>query len=241
MKIKCLIVDDEPLAIRILEKHCAQIEDIEVVASCESAIEAFTILQKQRVDLLFLDIQMPELTGIELLKTLPHPPNVIITTAYREYALEGYELDVTDYLLKPIAFDRFLKAIQKVYRKTDPDVVLQQKIMQSGQLKEEEFLLVKVQKKMVKVMLSEIQYIENMRDYVRIKMTDGEVVTKMLIRDMDNMLPESDFLRVHRSFIVSLGKVRSVSPSVLEIGDEEIPVGRSYKSAVLKKFNYGEA
>lgn len=238
MNIKCLIVDDEPLAIRIIENHCARIEDLEVVATCESAVEAFSILQKQRIDLLFLDIQMPELTGFELLKTLPHPPQVIITTAYREYALEGYELDVTDYILKPIAFDRFLKAIQKVYRKADPDYLLEQKVLQSAVQQEDEFLLVKVRKKLVKVLLKEILYIENVKEYVKIKTRDREVVTKMLISELEKILPENEFLRIHRSFIISLSKIESLSPSEVEINGEEIPIGRSYKSVVLKKLNY---
>jgi len=237
MKLKCIIVDDEPLAIRVIEKHISKIHDMDVVAKCENAVQAFEILHKEKVDLIFLDIQMPELTGIDFLKTIPSPPKVIITTAYREYAIEGYELDVVDYLLKPISFERFLKAIRKVYAKSDPDLILQNKILQAGS-KQDEFLLVKVKKKLVKILLHDILYIENLRDYIRIKTTEKEVVTKMLISDMEKKLPEEQFLRIHRSFIVALDKIESFSPSSVEIKDFEIPIGRSYKALVLKKLNY---
>jgi len=237
MKLKCIIVDDEPLAIRIIEKHIDLIQDIEIVARCENAVEAFEILQHRKVDLVFLDIQMPELTGIDFLKTMPNPPKVIITTAYREYALEGYELDVVDYLLKPISFERFLKAIQKVYRKIDPDVSLHQKLVQSPS-QNDEFLLVKVRNKLVKVLLKNILYIENLKDYIRIKTIEKEVITKMLISDMENTLPEKDFLRIHRSYIVSLNKIESFSPNTIDVKDFEIPIGRSYKTVVLKTLNY---
>lgn len=238
MKIKCIIVDDEPLAIRIIEKHIAKIQDIEIVARCESAVEAFSLLQQHSIDLIFLDIQMPELTGLDFLNTIPNPPHVIITTAYREYALEGYEFGVVDYLLKPISFERFLKAIQKIYHKADPDIVLRQKILDQSSSPGDDFLLVKVKKKLVKVYLKDILYIENLKDYLRIKTTDKEVVTKMLISDMEKTLPESEFLRIHRSFIVSLSKIEAFSPSGVEINELEIPIGRSYKSLVLKKLDY---
>lgn len=238
MKLRCIIVDDEPLAIRIIEKHVSKIKDIEIIARCESGVEAFALLQHQKIDLLFLDIQMPELTGLELLKTIPNPPHVIITTAYREYALEGYELDVVDYLLKPISFERFLKAIQKVYRKTEPSKVLYQKTLETASLHGDEFLLLKVKKKLVKVLLKDILYIENLKDYIRIKTTNKEVVTKMLISDMERNLPESDFIRIHRSFIISLVKIDSFSPTSVEIHNTEIPIGRSYKALVLKKLDY---
>ncbi len=237
MKLKCIIVDDEPLAIRIIEKHIDLIQDIEIAGRCENAIEAFELIQHQKVDLMFLDIQMPELTGIDFLKTMQNPPKVIITTAYREYALEGYELDVVDYLLKPISFERFLKAIQKVYRKIDPDVALHHKIVHSPS-QNDEFLLVKVRNKLVKVLLQDILYIENLKDYIRIKTIEKEVITKMLISDMEKTLPENDFLRIHRSYIVSLNKIESFSPNSVEVKDFEIPIGRSYKTVVLKKLNY---
>ncbi len=235
MKIRCLIVDDEPLAIRVIKKHCSNVQDIEVIASCENAVEAFSILQKHSVDLLFLDIQMPELSGLELLRTLPNPPHVIITTAYREYALEGYDLDVTDYLLKPISFERFLKAIQKVYRRMDPDQILQQKIIQSKPSNEDEFLLARVKNKFVKVFLNDILYVESIKDYVRIKTPEREIVTKISISEMEKNLSGSDFIRIHRSFIVPLNKIDSFSPTEVEIGNVSIPVGRSYKTLMLKR------
>lgn len=238
MKLQCIIVDDEPLAIRIMEKHISRIQDLEIIGRCESAVEAFSLLQKQKADILFLDIQMPELTGLELLKTIPNPPFVIITTAYREYALEGYELDVVDYLLKPISFERFLKAIQKVYRKANPETLLQQRAMETSGRMGDEFLLVKVKKKLVKVLLKDILYIENLGDYIRIKTTDKEVVTKMLISDLEKTLPESDFIRIHRSYIIPLARIESFSPSAVEVDNVEIPIGRSYKTVVLKRLDY---
>lgn len=237
MKLKCIIVDDEPLAIRIIKKHISKIHDLDIVAECENAVQAFEFLQKQKVDLIFLDIQMPELTGIDFLKTIQNPPKVIVTTAYREYAIEGFELDVVDYLLKPVSFERFLKAIKKVYDKSEPDIVLKNKILEAGSF-QDEFLLVKVKKKLVRVYLKDILYIENLRDYILIKTTEKEVVTKMLLRDMEEKLPEEQFLRIHRSFIVAIGKIDSFSPSSVEINDFEIPIGRSFKALVLKKLNY---
>lgn len=237
MKIKCIIVDDEPLAISIIENHISKIHDMEVVATCNNAVQAFEVLQKQKIDLIFLDIQMPEITGIDFLRTLSHPPKVIITTAYREYAIEGFELDVVDYLLKPITFERFLKAIQKVYNKTDPDFLLQSKIIQAGQM-EEDFLLVKVKKKLVKIFLNDILYIENFRYNIKIVTTEKEIMTKMLISEMADKLPDYLFLRIHRSFIVPLKKIESFSPSSVEIKGFEIPIGRSYKALVLKKLQY---
>ena len=237
MKIKCIIVDDEPIAISIIEKHINKLNDIDIVATCESAIEAFSILQKEHVDLIFLDIQMPELTGIDFIKTLSHPPKVIITTAYREYAIEGFDLEVVDYLLKPISFERFLKAINKVYKLMPPELILQHKIKQVSS-EQNDSILVKVKRKMVKINFNDILFIESKKDYVCIKVADKEIHTKILTKDMEKQLPEEKFLRIHRSFIVSLKKITAVSPNTVEIENFEIPIGRSYKSLVMKKMNY---
>ncbi len=237
MKIKCIIVDDEPIAISVIEKHINKINDIDIVATCESAIDAFSILQKKQIDLIFLDIQMPELTGIDFLKTLSHPPKVIITTAYREYAIEGFELEVVDYLLKPISFERFLKSINKVYKLMSPELVLQNKIIQASS-DQGDFILAKVKRKLVKIKFADILFIESMKDYIRIKTTDSEINTKMLISEMEKKLPEDKFIRIHRSFIVALNKISSVSPNTVELKTTEIPIGRSYKSVVLKILNY---
>jgi len=237
MKINCIIIDDEPLAIRVIEKHILNINEIEIIAKCENAVDAFQIIQKEKIDLIFLDIQMPELTGIEFLKTLSYPPKVIITTAYREYALEGYELDVVDYLLKPISFYRFLKAIGKVYARSGYDFSENLPSIKSKNL-QDEFLFVKVKKKLVKIFLKEILYIEKQRDYIYIKTTEKEIHTKKLISDMSETLPDEQFIRIHRSFIIAIEKVEAISPNTIVIDKFEIPIGRSYRELVLKKFNY---
>ena len=166
MKTKCIIVDDEPLALEVIESHLKKFKDIEIVARCNDAIEAFEIIKKKSVDLIFLDIQMPQMTGLDFLKTLNKPPKVIITTAYREYALDGYELDVVDYLLKPISFERFMKAINKYYQSADNAVILSDNGQQSQQT--DSYIYVKADKKVVKILLRDIFFIESLKDYVQI-------------------------------------------------------------------------
>lgn len=231
MKLTCYIVDDEPLAIEVLESHIAKTERIEVAGTFQNAVKAFEALQEHPIDLVFLDIQMPRLTGINLLKTLKHPPNVIFTTAYREYALEGFELDAADYLLKPISFERFLKAINKVYEK-------QSRFERSDDTDHrnatEADLFIRVNKKMVKIQLDKILFIESQRDYVKIKTTNKEIVAHQTISELEEKLPSAHFLRVHRSFMVRLDKIESWSTNELELPGTEIPIGRTYKSEVLK-------
>lgn len=234
MKIRCLIVDDEPLALSVIEKYINKVQDMEVVAKCESALMAFEELQKKEVDLIFLDIQMPELTGIQFLKTMEKAPRVIITSAYREYAIDGFEMDVLDYLLKPISFERFLKAVRKYYRIVTPESLLKDKIIKGADPGNNPFLLVKEKKNKVKVPFNEIMYIESLKDYIKIIMIKRTVVTKMFISDIEKLLPDDNFIRIHRSFIIPVNKIDSFSPNHVEIGEYEIPIGRSYKSLVVK-------
>ena len=233
MAIKCLIVDDEPLAIEILESFVDRVDSLELVASCSNAVSAFDTLKKERIDLLFLDIQMPKLTGIEFLKILNPAPKVIFTTAYRDYAVESYELNVVDYLLKPIAFDRFLMAINKVMEKESNDAMT---VMHSdSKLDADPYLFLKADRKMVKVLLNEITYIESLKDYVRVKMIGGkEVISHQKISYMEKKLPAECFLRIHKSYIISLNKIEAYNTSLVEVGGNELPVGRSYKSEVMK-------
>lgn len=227
--MKCIIVDDEPLAIEVIESHLSRLDDVEVIATCTNALKAFEILQKEPVDLIFLDIQMPKLTGIDFLKTLQHPPKVIFTTAYRDYALESYEFDAIDYLLKPISFDRLLKAIGKVYgQKINATPYITSTVTENG-----DHIYVKADKKMVKIKLDEVLHIESLKDYVRIKTTNKTIITHQKISYLEEKLPKNDFLRVHRSYIIATSKVDSFSGAIIEIGGIEIPIGRNYKNQVI--------
>lgn len=229
--MKCIIVDDEPLAIEIIESYVERLDNLEVVATCNNAIQAFEILQNQEVDLMFLDIQMPKLTGIDFVKTLKNPPKIILTTAYRDYALESYELDVVDYLLKPISFDRFLVALQKAYKNEKSELTYS--TSEAG----EEYIYLKADKKMVKVMLHDILYIESLKDYIRVKTAEKDVITHQKISYLEEKLPDDLFIRIHRSFIVPLKKIESYSSSTIEVPGKELPIGRLYKNAVLETLN----
>lgn len=235
MKLTCYIVDDEPLAIDVLLSHLEKIERIEVAGTFQNAVKAFEALQGKPVDLIFLDIQMPALTGINLLKSLKNPPKVIFTTAYREYALDGFELDVTDYLLKPISFERFLKAINKVCA-TDfyNDRLI---INMDHQNRDELYFYVQSGVKKVRIRLDGILYIESQRDYVKIKTTEKEISTNQTISYMEENLPGEYFLRIHRSFIVNLNKIEGWSPNEIDLANVQIPIGRTYKNAVVKILN----
>lgn len=227
MKIRCLLIDDEPPALAVLRSHIAAVPMLEVVGQCHNAIAAFEVLQKQPVDLLFLDIKMPQLLGTDFLKSLRHPPTIIFTTAYREYALEGYELDAVDYLLKPISLERFLRAIQKVTKFEETPPTPDSRTV--PQTTSDRFLYFRVDRKMVKVMVDDILYLESLKDYVRIVTTTKQLIVKQTITSLEEMLPEGQFLRIHRSFVVALNKVDSYSPTHLEVMGKELPIGRHYK------------
>lgn len=228
--IKCLIVDDEPPAREIIRRYIAQVPTLELAGECGNAVQAFNILQKEQVDLLFLDIRMPQLSGIDFLKTLTRAPKVIFTTAHAEYALEGYDLDIVDYLMKPIPFDRFLKAVNKAYHFStvrDNPVPLTDK-------KSESFVYFRAERKMIKVMLHDILYIESMKDYVKVFTTSGTIITKQSISSVEAMLPETDFIRSHRSYIVSTRHIRSFTSELIEIRNSEIPIGKLFRNEVMK-------
>jgi two-component system, LytTR family, response regulator len=224
-KLKCIIVEDEPLARQILEGYISRVPSLELAGSFEDAIVAMEHLREHDVDLLFLDIHLPELKGIAFLKTLAHPPAVIITTAYHEYAIEGYELNVVDYLLKPFEFERFLTAVNKVKKQSQPEATALDN--------RKDYLFVNIQLKKVKIYFSEILYVESQKEYIKIVTNDHSYLTKMSTHEIEELLPDSLFKRIHRSFIIAIHKVRSFNSEMVEINGNNIPVGRGYKD-VLK-------
>lgn len=237
MKTRCVIVDDEPLAIKLMESHIAKIENLEVVASCTNAMQAFSVLRDKKVDLLFMDIQMPQLTGIDFLKALKNQPKVIITTAYRQYAIEGYELDVVDYLLKPISFERFLKAVNKYYHYSTGELQVVQSL--GGDVQgSRSYMDVKENKKIIRVYLEDICFIEGLNEYVGINTDERRIVTKGSLTRIEEKLPSDRFIRIHKSFIVPLSRINAFSSTSVEVDKRELPIGRSYKNSVLKTLNY---
>lgn len=234
MKTRCIIIDDEPLAIALIEAHILKIPNLEVIATCSNALEGFEVLKSKQVDLMFLDIQMPLLTGMEFLKSLSNPPKVIFVTAYREFAIESYEFDVVDYLLKPIAFDRFFKAINKYFtsveRNYKHDIVTSENNLKS------DYIYVNVNKKNHKVLFSEIIYAESLKDYIQIHTHEKTIVTKDKIGDFEKKLPKN-FLRIHRSYIVNMDKITAYTALDIEVDALEIPIGASYKKEVHKALN----
>ena len=232
MKIKCIIVDDEPLACKVLENHIKKIEDLELVAKCNNAIEAFSVLSNKEIDLMFLDIQMPQVTGLELLRSLKNPPRVIITTAYREYALDGYEFDVVDYLLKPISFERFFKSINKVFNTVRANILDKNNSLSSRD-ENNQFIFVKVDRKNIKISLNNLIYIESIKDYVKIVTEENSHITYLKIGYLEEKLPVEKFIRVHKSYIINVEKIKSYTPIEVEMRGKIIPIGRYYKQKVI--------
>lgn len=233
MKIKCLIVDDEPPAREVLKRYVQDLPMLALTGECGNAIQAITALQQGAVDLMFLDIRMPQLNGNELLKTLKAPPKVIFTTAYTEYALEGYELDVVDYLMKPVRFDRFIKAVTKAFPLLTQKS-LTEETLAPPEKKNDSFVYFRADRKMVKVLLSDVLYIESMKDYVKVFTAGGCIITKQSISSLEAMLPEKEFVRTHRSFIVSVNRIKTFTTELIETGNAEIPIGKLYRNGVMK-------
>ncbi|WP_121812278.1 LytR/AlgR family response regulator transcription factor [Mucilaginibacter kameinonensis] len=232
-KIRCLLVDDEPLAITLLQNHITRFDFLEVTATCPNALKALETLKSQDVDLMFLDVRMPAIDGIEFLKMLRNPPRVIITTAYRDYAIDGYDLDIVDYLLKPITFERFFKAIERYLRNAGQQA---QPSMPTDP--EPENIVLKSGYRNVKVNVADILYMESVKDYVKVYTLNTTVVTKYKISDMEADLASKNFLRIHRSFIVNQQHITAFSASDVELGKKELPIGESYKehvTQILKK------
>jgi DNA-binding LytR/AlgR family response regulator len=237
MKTRCIIVDDEPLAIEAIQMHIEKFESLKLVATCIDAFQAFDILNKTRVDLMFLDIQMPEITGLDFLKSLKNPPKVILTTAYREYAIDAFDLNVIDYLLKPISFDRFMQAINKFYEQSNSDLLVPGNSSQTNET-QADHIYVRSDKKNVKIKFAEILYIESIKDYVKIVCQGRTVIAKMLISEMESMLPAELFLRIHRSYIICIENIEAFSHTHIDVPGKELPIGRNYKHEVIQTLQH---
>ncbi|MEO3403073.1 LytTR family DNA-binding domain-containing protein [Mucilaginibacter sp. CAU 1740] len=226
--INCVLADDEELARGIIERYISQLPQLRLVASCINGAETFTALKNNKVDLLFLDIKMPQLSGLELLRSVKNSPPVILTTAFREYALESFELNVIDYLLKPVPFDRFLKAIEKYESLTNS--VNQEETVKVNTADDitEAFIYIKADKKMVRVLLKDILYIEGLKDYVQVHTIDRKIITYQTLTYFEEKLPVSHFMRVHRSYIIALGHIQTYSATEVEVGGRVVPIGNTY-------------
>jgi two-component system, LytTR family, response regulator len=230
--INCLIVEDEPLARNLLTEYVGKVPYLKLVQACSNPLTAMDVLKKESVDLMFLDIQMPELTGISLLKTLQKKPFVVLTTAYSQYALEGYELDVVDYLLKPITFERFLRAVDKVDQRMKPVRPLEnQSPVEHNPEPDASFVFVKDGTRLVKVFFDDILYVEGMKDYVTIQTKTQKIVTLQRLKTLEEQLPANKFFRVHHSYIVAIQAIDTIYKGEVKIGNTQIPVSESYRKA----------
>ncbi len=238
-KINCLVVDDEELARDLVENYINRLSHLNIVAKCSDPLEAMQALQEYKIDLIFLDIQMPNLTGIEFLKTLPNKPHIIFTTAYKEYALEGYELDVVDYLLKPFRFERFLQAVNKVsalIKKETPQVIVSEsKPIEPNEESEKDFILVKSDFKVFRIFHKDIIYIESMKEYVAYHTKDQRTLSLGSLKKLEKELPNSQFIRIHKSYIANITHVNVLEGNMIHIHDKKLPIGASYKDAVMKR------
>ena len=239
-KIRCLVIDDEPPAREMLIQYIAGVDSLELAGVCSNAIEATNFLKDHPVDLLFLDIQMPQLPGTNFIRTLKSPPKVIFTTAYRKYAVEGFELDAVDYILKPISLERFLKAVNKVLQ-TNFSTVQATNDIKENHTDPNRFLYFRVDRKMVKVLLNDILFIEGLKDYVKIFTAGKAIVTKHVLSTLEGMLPSDEFLRIHRSYIIAINKIDSYNADSIEIAKHELPIGRLFKHDVNRVLNASSA
>lgn len=223
MKIKCVIIDDEPLAINVIESHLKNFDNIEVVETFNNPVKAYNVLEQGKIDVIFLDINMPQLSGFSFIENLNHRPLIVITTAYREYAVKSYELNILDYLVKPIPFNRFLKTINKVYQQLYIG-------SSSGEanLQQEPHIFLKVNKKLVKVNLNDILLIESLKDYIKVVTTVSDHVVHKSLTAITEELPQSNFIRIHRSYTISLNKIDALEGNTVEIANRKIPIGRNY-------------
>lgn len=230
MKLNCIITDDEPIAIDILKDYIKMVPELNLVATCNNAMEAGAIMRKEKIDLVFLDIQMPGINGIDFLKSLTQKPQVILTTAYPDYALQGFELDVVDYLLKPISLERFLQAVNKTFERMPKD---KESSPEPEEKADKDYIFVKADNKLVKVKFDEILFVEGLKDYVKIKCQDRRIITLITMKHMNELLPDQNFLRVHRSYIINLNCIEAIEGSSFRIKDKLVPVGTSYRTSVF--------
>lgn len=226
MKIKCVIIDDEPLAIRVIENHLKEFQNFEVAGTFSNPILALPLLDKEKIDVIFLDINMSKMNGLEFVRNVELKTNIVITTAYREYAVESFDLDVLDYLVKPIPFNRFLKSINKITQK----VVSDKGLSKDASSDNDSFIFLKVEKKLVKIKYDDILYIESLKDYIKIFSTIDNYLVHKSLTGITEELPQDNFLRIHRSFTIAIDKVKSVEGNSVEIDSKRIPIGRKYIS-----------
>lgn len=237
MKIKCIIIDDERLAIEVIENHLKNFDHIETVASFENPLKAYPILEKESIDVIFLDINMPQMTGFSFIDNLSKKPLIVFTTAYREYAVKSFELNVLDYLVKPIPFNRFLKTVNKIYQQ----VYLNSK---SGDitLQHEPHIFLKVNKKLIKINLNDILFVESLKDYIKVITNIGDYVAHKSLTAITEELPQSNFIRVHRSYTISINKIVALEGNTIEISNKKIPIGRNYlKKTKERIFNNNDS
>lgn len=235
MKTRCVIVDDEPLARELIRGHIQKLENFEIVQECDNAMKAMEALRNNTIDLMFLDIKMPQISGIEFLKTLKHPPKVIITTAFSQYALDGFELDVVDYLMKPITFERFFKAVNKYFTSASQQGVA----LENGNgFDDTAFIYVKENKKVIKIYLKEIHFIEGLNEYIRIHTDNRRVVVKSSLQAIEKKLPQELFIRIHKSYIVSIPRIRAFNSTTIELENAKLRIGRNFKNQVFSALHY---
>lgn len=227
-KYKCIIIDDEPLAIKVIQDHLQSFNNIECLQGFTRAVDAMEALNSENIDLLFLDINMPGISGVEFLRSLHNPPRVIFTTAYRNFAVDAFDLDALDYLVKPISFERFLKAINK-FMAQEPSIAA------NPERQQKEHIILKADKKNHKIMLEDILYIESLDNYIKVYTTNDSLICYEKLSGIEQEMPADDFMRIHRSYIVNLNKVEVFTSSYLEIGDRNFTIGRNYKTKVLKR------
>lgn len=234
MKFKCLVVDDEPLSRKLVASHVSKIEALDLVGECGSAVEANNLIRTKPVDLIFLDIQMPVLSGVDFIRSLKNPPSIILITAHRDFAIEAFDLDVVDYLLKPISFERFLKSVDKFFNRANGN---DGKIAGNGS-GQPDFIYMKSDRKAHKVLLDDILFIESLDDYVKVNLKSGTLITRENISTLEQKLPGDKFVRIHRSFLIAVKEVSAISAETIQMGKKEFPFGRAFKKSALAILNY---
>ncbi|MDG3583460.1 MULTISPECIES: LytR/AlgR family response regulator transcription factor [Galbibacter] len=234
MNIKCLIIDDEPLAVDVIKSYIEEFKNMEIVGAFNNPINALQVLENQEIDVIFLDINMPKMNGLEFLRNLKEHPLVIVTTAYREYAIESYELEVLDYLVKPIPFNRFLKSMNKLTAR----LMVLNGIKQTVDFDQDPHVFLKVDKKLIKIFLHDILYIESLKDYIKLHSREGTYISHKSLSSISEELPSENFIRVHKSYTIAIDKVKSIEGNLIEIENKKIPIGRNYakyaKERILK-------
>jgi DNA-binding LytR/AlgR family response regulator len=231
MKIKCIIIDDEPLAIKVVERHLKEFEYMELIDSFNTPIAALPLIDKEEIDVIFLDINMPKMSGLDFIRTLTHKPHIVITTAYREFAVESFDLDVLDYLVKPIPFGRFLKTINKITKR----IGLEKEKINKISIKDEPFIFLKVDKKLMKIKLNDILFIESLKDYIKVITILGDYLVHKSMTSISEELPSNNFIRIHRSYTIAINKISFVEGNSIMVANRRIPIGRNYLQAAKQK------